>query len=211
MYTPQKFSINDKETIRRFIEKNSFGILISKHGGEFYDTHTPLFLSSEFEYVYGHIARANSQWKGWNESSSVKVIFHGPHAYISPNYYVGSFNVPTWNYTAVSISGKIEILESVEEQKQLIHSLVVQNEKIFTRPWRLDEEDEKLMDLFNAIVCFRVKVENIEAKFKLNQNKTEENRLSVIEHLRKSGLHMSSEVAILMEQAINEPDNRGNA
>lgn len=45
------------------------------------------------------------------------MIFHGPHAYVSPTDYLSSFNVPTWNYTAVSVDGPIELLLSMKEEQ----------------------------------------------------------------------------------------------
>lgn len=202
MYTPSTFSVEDKETIYQFIENHSFGIIISHGGEEFHDTHTPLYATPELNVLYGHIAKANSQWKDWQANAGVKVLFHGPHTYISPNYYVGSFNVPTWNYTAVSISGVVEILDSLEEKKKVIQSLVAKNEENFPKPWKLDESDERVMNLFNAIVCFRVNVQKIEAKFKLNQNKDIEERQSVIKHLKTSNQFMDLEIAKLMEQSL---------
>jgi transcriptional regulator len=98
MYTPPKFKVDDPAVIRNFIEKNSFGVLLSIEGGQIHDTHTP-FILSENNQLLGHIARANPQWKASSEASRVKVIFTGPHAYISPKYYVSEFAVPTWNYT----------------------------------------------------------------------------------------------------------------
>lgn len=196
MYTPSSFSVED----------NSFGIVISRCGEDFHDTHTPLYSSSDLNYLYGHIAKANHQWNEWKTCPQVKVIFRGPHTYISPSYYVGEFNVPIWNYTAVSISGRVEILDSLDEQKEVIRSLVDKNEKLFPKPWKFDEEDERLTSLFKAIVCFRVKVQTIEGKFKLNQNKDIEDRLSVIQHLKKTGKSMDLEIVQQMVASMSDQD-----
>lgn len=202
MYTPPDFEIKDFARVRRFIEENSFAILLSSDEGGIQDTHIPLILSSDDRYLIGHIARANAQWKGWEHSPTVKVIFHGPHAYVSPRYYQSEGNVPTWNYTAVSIDGKVEILDSLDEQKAALHALVAAQESSFSDPWTLDESNEGMMRLFGAIVFFRIRIGSWEAKFKLNQNKGQEDQQSVIESLKKSGNQADLDVALLMEEML---------
>ena len=199
MYTPEQFRIKDFQLIREFIDQNGFGILISLYNGDFQDTHTPMYISDDSKWLYGHIAKKNPQWKGWNEAEKVKVIFHGSHTYISPNYYKSTFNVPTWNYTAVSIDGNIQIIDSSKDQRKIIRSLVKKYESRFPSAWTLDETNESMMNLIRGIVCFRISICNIEAKFKLNQNKSKEDQLSVIESLNRQGNHMDLQMAEQME------------
>lgn len=200
MYTPTRFQITDPQTIRDFIEQNSFGILLSIVEGEIHDTHVPLALNGEGTHLMGHIATLNQQWKGWEHDPNVKVIFHGPHTYISPRYYSKEGYVPTWNYTAVSVSGRVEIIESRHDQIALIRDLVAGYESGFAEPWRMDEGSQKTINQLRGVVCFRIKIEKIEAKFKLNQDKTEEDRRSVIRHLQESGDPMSRAIAAMMEK-----------
>lgn len=198
MYNPSAFSVSDASQIRSFVEKNSFGILLSQTEREIHDTHTPLFLSDDLKTAYGHIARANSQWKSWESHPDVKIIFHGPHAYVSPRFYVSEFNVPTWNYTAVSIAGIIQIIESPAESLGVIQKLVEKYED--EAGWKLNTEDDRYMKLLDAVVCFRICISKLDAKFKLNQNKKEEDRRSVIAHLQQSTNSGDREVASLMQQ-----------
>ena len=185
MYTPPKFNVEDDAVIRSFIEEHPFGLLLSVEGEQIHDTHTP-FVFSEKRELLGHVAKANPQWKGWVEGSRVKVIFTGPHAYISPQYYVSEFAVPTWNYTAVSISGSIKILEQEDEVLQFLDQLVAANEKP-DNPWKLDRTDERYMKLLSGIVVFSVSMDSVEASFKMNQNKSEEDQRKVIESLTATG------------------------
>ena len=202
MYSPSAFTVAEAEVIRAFVQRNSFGLLLSLNGGGIDDTHTPMFLSEDSRYLYGHIARANGQWKSWEAFPGVRAVFHGPHCYISPRFYQSTFNVPTWNYTAVSIVGKISIVDSLAGQKEIIRHLVTSYEAGADQHWQLDESDEKMMKLFEAIVCFRIEIEAIEAKFKLNQNKSPADQASVIAHLRGRGLPDDLAVAALMEKNL---------
>lgn len=199
MYTPTRFQITDPQIIRNFIQQNSFGILLSIVDGEIHDTHVPLVLNAEGTELMGHIAKLNEQWKGWEHDPNVKVIFHGPHTYISPRYYHQEGYVPTWNYTAVSVSGKVEIIQSRDDQLALIRDLVASYESGFPEPWQIDEGNQKMVNMLGGVVCFRITIETIEAKFKLNQDKTEEDRQSVIRHLQESGDPMSHAIAAMME------------
>ncbi len=202
MYSPSAFTIAEAGVIRSFVQRHSFGLLLSLNGEEIKDTHTPMFLSEDGKYLFGHIARANDQWKSWAISPGIRAIFHGPHCYISPRFYQGTFNVPTWNYTAVSIVGKISLVDSLPEQKEIIRHLIASYEAGAEQPWQLDESDEKMMKLFEAIVCFRIEIETIEAKFKLNQNKSPEDQASVIAHLRARGTQDDLAVAALMAKNL---------
>jgi len=206
MYTPPKFKIDDPKVIRRFIEDNSFGILLSLDGGEIHDTHTPFVQSEDGGRLIGHIARANPQWLPWKKGATAKVIFTGPHTYISPRFYVSEFAVPTWNYTAVSISGRISMIDDEESVLQFLDTLTARNEDP-TNPWQLDRTDERYIKLLTGIVVFSVSIDSVEASFKMNQNKNEQDQAKVIESLSASGCPFDREVATIMEQ--NQTNSEG--
>src|SRR6478752_7336150 len=106
------------------------------------------------------------------DGSTVKVIFTGQHTYISPRYYVSEFSVPTWNYTAVSVTGRITVIQDEDSVLGFFDSLVNENEKSDS-PWMLDRSDERYMKMLSAIVVFSISLDKVEASFKLSQNKSE--------------------------------------
>ncbi|MEM7012726.1 MAG: FMN-binding negative transcriptional regulator [Verrucomicrobiota bacterium] len=197
MYTPSQFKVDDPEVIHAFIRQNAFGLLLTTSGEEIHDTHTPFYLSDDGTILTGHIARANPQWKNWDTKTTAKAIFTGPHAYVSPRFYQTEFNVPTWNYTAVSISGQLSIVEDTSEILESMDHLIAENETTDS-PWALDHGDERNLNLLKGIVVFRLTIEEVEAKFKLNQNKSEAERKNVIEGLSQSDSAGDREVAELM-------------
>lgn len=200
MYTPEEYRIDDAEIVRDFIGRHGFGIVLSVAGGAIHDTHLPLVLSGDGAFLLGHMSLMNEQWKGWVENPAVKVIFHGPHTYISPRYYKGDRYVPTWNYTAVSVTGTVEIVDDPEEAAELVRMLIAFHESGFPDPWQADMTSRRILNQLRGVVCFRIRIEHFEAKFKLNQDKPEEDRLSVIAHLRASDDPMDRMVAALMER-----------
>ena len=201
MYTPPSFKVDDRETIHQFIRDNAFGLLLSVADGVIHDTHTPFILSEDGQHLLGHLARANPQWENWGEASSAKVIFTGPHAYISPRYYVSEFAVPTWNYTAVSISGRLTVIDDTEAKLDFLDKLTATNETTDS-PWTLDRSDERYLKLLSGIVVFSVSIDSAEASFKLNQNKRIEDQQKVVASLTKTGCPFDQQVASLMTNNI---------
>ena len=202
MYVPPKFRVDDPEIIRSFIRENPFGLLLSVQDGEIHDTHTP-FLISDDGRLFGHIARSNPQWRGWAEESLVKVVFTGAHSYISPRYYESEFNVPTWNYTAVSVSGRLSVITEKDDILTFLDDLTTANEES-DAPWELDREDERYINLTGAIVVFSISMDDVKASFKLNQNKSIEDQRSVATALGSSGCPFDESVAALINENIEE-------
>ena len=179
MYSPEAFKITDENIIEAFINNNPFAILTSENNGKIEITHLPINRLKDGK-LYGHLAKANVHSK-IDESQEVCFIFSGEHAYISPTYYETTFNVPTWNYSAVHIYGTIKYIDdNVKVWKLLNETTKIYEGK---NGWQLPQE-EKFKDLINFIRFFEIKVTNIEAKFKFNQNKTEEDIKKVIQSLR---------------------------
>lgn len=179
MYSPEAFKITDENIIEEFIEKNPFAILTSNSNGKIEVTHLPINRFKDGK-LYGHLAKANIHSK-IDESQEVCFIFSGEHAYISPTYYETTFNVPTWNYSAVHIYGTIKYIDDNEKVWKLLNETTeIYEDK---NGWQLPQE-EKFKDLIKFIRFFEIKVTNIEAKFKFNQNKTEEDIKKVIQSLR---------------------------
>ena len=113
MYTPEIYKNENQEEIKKFLQENSFGILINQTNGKLCATHIPLELETTKEgkdILWGHISKENPQWNGFIDNDQILAVFSGPHSYISSSWYDHE-NVPTWNYIAVHVYGKIKIIE----------------------------------------------------------------------------------------------------
>ncbi len=112
MYIPKLFKVSDTNEIWDFVQKNSFGTIVTTEKGKPIATHLPLGLNKMDEdyYISGHLAIGNPQWKTFESCEDVLVMFQGPHSYISSSWYSHE-NVPTWNYQAIHIYGKVSIIE----------------------------------------------------------------------------------------------------
>ena len=188
MYIPDIYVNENRSEILRFIEENSFAILVNQSNGKINATHIPLFIeeSNDNQLVLsGHISKLNPQCENFEENGNVLAIFSGAHSYISSSWYDYE-EVPTWNYLAVHVEGKIEILN--EEQKLLhLENLVNKYEKNSENPISTKSLSKETMSQANGILAFNIIVSNIDAVKKLSQNKSENNKKSIISHLEKSG------------------------
>jgi transcriptional regulator len=81
--------------------------------------------------------------------------------------------VPTWNYVAVEVRGRIELLDGRDARLNLVDRLSARHESGLPRPWRTALMDPARRDqLLDAIVAFRISIDSIDAKAKLGQNRT---------------------------------------
>ena len=78
MHTPTYFKIEDPDTIDQFIQDHSFGTLITQSDSYPFATHIPLELEINKEgqqVLWGHISKANEQWKSFSTHPQVLVTF----------------------------------------------------------------------------------------------------------------------------------------
>jgi transcriptional regulator len=204
MHIPRRYEEKDKEKIHAFIRENSFAILISVKDGLPVGTHIPLLLEQDAEgkdILMGHISKGNEQKYTLINGAKVLAIFPGPHAYISPRWYT-RINVPTWNYIAVHAYGTIRIVEG-EALKAALSRLTHNYEGHRPQPVRLEEIPEKeFNDDFRGIVGFEIVIEEIQAAYKLSQNRDEESYHNVIGQLEQ-GDETTRAIAEEMKKRIN--------
>src|ERR1700755_3114693 len=125
MYIPKFFAETDFENLLAFMREFNFATLVSAENNYPAATHLPFVIEKREDklILFAHMAKANLQWKEFSDKD-VLVIFHEPHAYISPLLYNDKLNVPTWNYVAVHAYGKVKILATVEENIALLEKLM---------------------------------------------------------------------------------------
>ncbi len=199
MYTPKNFRNENPEELARFIQENGFGILMSQVNGKPWATHLPMILSEDGVKLTGHMARGNSQWKNFNTGTDVLAVFSGPHAYISSSWY-NHENVPTWNYIAVHVSGKIKLIEG-DELLESLKSLTNKYEKASVCPVSVEGMSPEFLKVeIRGIVGFEIAIEKMEASYKLSQNRDEENYRRVVDELEKRNEDGSSKIAEAMKK-----------
>ncbi|MBZ5753628.1 FMN-binding negative transcriptional regulator [Metabacillus rhizolycopersici] len=205
MYIPKYFKVTNVDEIWDFVQKNSFGTIVTTEQGKPIATHLPLQLIKEGDtyYITGHMAFGNPQWRTFETCEGALVMFQGPHAYISSSWYEEE-NVPTWNYQAVHVYGTASILNE-EELKQDLTMLLQKYEKHRKNPVLWDKLSPQLLEKqLKGIVGFKIKVQEIQATNKLSQNRNEEDYHNIVNKLYEEKDLNSQQMAQLMERKLKK-------
>ncbi|MEQ1556074.1 MAG: FMN-binding negative transcriptional regulator, partial [Gallionella sp.] len=179
MYIPKDFAEKEAYTLQDFMREHSFATAVTQHNGALFASHLPLMLDSSLGThggLLGHMARNNSQWQSFAEGVEILLIFNGAHSYISPAWYEPNpMSVPTWNYMAVHAYGTARIL-SESELENALRQLTDEHEKSLPQPWKLELTQMMRERLLGAIVGFEITLNRVEGKFKLSQNRSEQDQ-----------------------------------
>ena len=144
-----------------------------------------------FDRLRGHVARANPVWQALSETDEALVVFQGPQAYVSPNWYPSKHQhgkaVPTWNYAAVHVYGVPRRIEDPARTSELLDRLVANHERGRDAPWRSELPESFRAGLEAALVGFELEIDRIEGKFKLNQNQSAADQRGALAGLRAEG------------------------
>ena len=188
LYIPPAFMLTDQVAIDQIMADHPFATLITPMGDDALISHVPVLAQREDQgslILHFHLARANPHVQALIEGRVAIAIFHGPHTYISPQYYQSRQEVPTWNYLTVHAHGRPEALNR-EASDQLLARLTQAFESGPNR-WDMAEVAPERMDrLHSALQGFVMPVSRLEAKAKLSQNKSEDDRAGVIKALSLS-------------------------
>jgi transcriptional regulator len=201
VYIPEHFRVREHADAIAFMKANPFIILVSAGKSGPFASHVPVVLRETGEQliVRGHFAKANPHWRHLEQQPQCLTIFHGPHSYISPRLYTNVESVPTWNYGAVHVYGEARLFSSPEDLLGMLHELMGTFEPAYAAQWA-GLNDAYRQRMLSHIVGFEIAVRQIEAKFKLSQNRTKEERANVIASLDKAEDTAVSGVARLMRE-----------
>ena len=198
MYTPATFRVDDPKVVDAIIEQHPFATLVVNGPNGLEASPLPLLLDRERREIVGHLARSNPLAKLLASGADALTIFQGPHAYVSPRWYVDAINVPTWNYVHVHVTGAATMFEDREELVGFLGRLVDRFEKGARAPWKFELPDDFVDDLVKAIIGFRIPMRKVEAKLKLSQNRDPADASGALAGLEASSDAASREVAAWM-------------
>jgi transcriptional regulator len=203
VYLPPAFTETRREVLIAHIERYDFGLLVS-HGDEgLVASHVPFLVDRDGEvlHLHAHLARPNPQVAQLGRSGEVLAIFHGPHTYISPNWYDSGPAVPTWNYSDIHAYGPVRLVDDGDWLQGFLRRLSERHEAQSPAPWRMDELPETyLQSMVQGIVGLDITVTRLEGKYKLSQNRPAIDRPRVIAALEARGDPDARAVARLMRE-----------
>lgn len=198
------FTLADVAEIRRVIEANPWATIMSSGPDGLVASHYAVLLDDDRDdlAIVGHVGRPDDQIHGMGEREML-VVFQGPHGYISPGWYGDVQAVPTWNYTAVHLSGVPEIL-SAEENLEVLDRLVQRFEGRMPDPrlmWERPNDETFVNRLAAGTVGFRLSPARVVAKRKLSQNKPTQTVETIIAELEGDGPYAQPGLAQEMRRA----------
>ena len=193
MYIPHFNAMDDPADVRAFVEAiGSAEVVTVGADGTPIATLLPILWSADTQTVIAHMARANPHWREIGDDSPCLAIVAGPQAYISPSWYAAKAEhgrvVPTWNYSAVHLTGTVRVHDDPDWVRDAVTRLTDHHEQPREQPWAVTDAPPTFVDKnLKAIVGLEIAVQRVEAKAKLSQNRSDDDRAGVVAGLRAEG------------------------
>ncbi len=192
MYVPPKFAVEETEAWR-IVGDAGAGLLVIQKPGGLASVFVPVLVSDDRRTMRSHVAKANGWWRGVEDGTEVLALFVVASAYVTPSFYpsrVESPNVvPTWNYVAAEVRGRVSVHEDAEWLLDQVRDVTRHFESGREPEWRVDDMDiDYQASQLRAIVGLEINVDAIEGKAKLSQNRPDVDRLNVRAEFAKGSL-----------------------
>ena len=194
LYVP-RFNVMDADDVRPFVEAVATAQLVTV-GDDGVPDATFLPVLWEGDRLVGHLARANAHWRRIVAGSPALAIVAGRDTYVSPSWYATKAEhgkvVPTWNYSVVHLRGRIVVHDDPAWVRALVTRLTDRHESSRDEPWAVtDAPSDYIEKNLRPIVGVELVVESVEAKAKLSQNRSDEDRTGVARGLAADGVDPS--------------------
>ncbi len=153
----------------------AFGTLAVNADPVPHTAHIPFLLSEDGRIADLHLVRSNPICK---LTGPAVLTVTGPDAYISPDWYGIEDQVPTWNYIAVRLTGRLEALPPEILRDMLARQSAFFESRLAPKPaWTMEKMSEDTMQRFlRMILPFRLHIEDVQSTIKLGQNKPDDVR-----------------------------------
>ncbi len=184
--------------------------LITTVQGRLEASHVPMLLErgeGALGTLYGHVARANPHWDVGPGPVPGLAMFLGPDAYVTPSWYPTKRRtgevVPTWNYVAVHARGAVRFFDDPDRLLALVSKLTAVHEGSRATPWKVTDAPEAFIrSQLKGIVGFALAIEQLEGKWKMSQNRSQDDRDGVADGLEEAG---RPDVAALVKRGPRRP------
>ncbi len=196
MYIPKSHRGLSTKAAIAFARKYSFATVSAIVSKQIEHVHVPIEIQSTAEKLLltSHIAKGNKLTQAILDGGAATVIFSQPHAYVSSSWY-DHVNVPTWNYISIQMRGSFRVLLK-EEMMAALSKMVEQYESGRADRFRIsDMSEEQLHAHLQGLTAFELEVAEVEANYKLSQNRNDKNYTAIIEQLQRSDFPWEREIA----------------
>jgi transcriptional regulator len=196
VYVPAHFSLDD-DAVQAMLDRPGAAELVTCGPDGPEATLLPFVRDPERDVLLGHFARNNDHWTRVDGQTGL-VIVRGPDSYVSPTWYASKAEhgrvVPTWNYVTAHVHGRVTVHDDVDWTADVVRRLTEMHEG---GRWRMEDAPEAFIaGQLRAIVGVEVRVERVEAKAKLSQNRPAADVDGVIAGLRAAGDHGGADAVV---------------
>jgi transcriptional regulator len=210
MYIPHSFAEDDLPTLFAFVEAHPLATVVTSSMPDgLIATHLPLVLdrtTGPLGTLVGHFARANPHSRALAGGPlSALVIFTGPEAYITPEWYRTKAEtgrvVPTWNYVAVHAYGTLRLNDDPHRLREHLEALTQRHEAHRNRPWQVsDAPADYIAQQMKAVVRVELPIDRLEGKWKMSQNRSGADIDGVVRGLGASNAPRDHDVAAIVSE-----------
>jgi transcriptional regulator len=208
MYEPPHFKQTHGESNHALIDAHPLGLLVTAGADGLLADAMPFLLDRDVPplgRLRGHVSRANPHWRRIADGGDALVVFQGADAYVSPAWYPSKRRhgkvVPTWNYVMVQVRGRARAVEDRAWLATLVGDLTARHEAGRREPWTVTDAPAAFVEAqLGGIVGIEIAVARIDGKWKVSQNRPEEDRRGVARGLRSAGGDAAQAMARLVEE-----------
>jgi transcriptional regulator len=211
MYTPSHFNEERPELLHQLVHEHPLGLLITQSASGLDANPIPFLLDAEpgtpgaLGVLRAHVARANPVWREARSDVETLVVFQGPQAYVSPNWYPSKAEngkaVPTWNYINVQARGQLVVRDDAEWLRAFVTRLTERHEAAQATPWAVSDAPVDYIEaMLRGIVGIEIPLSSLRGKWKMSQNHPEANRRGVSRGLQLQGDEEARAVAAWVER-----------
>ena len=194
MHPNPAFRHEDRALLEAMIDQIGFGMVFAATPDGPRVAHTPLLGAPEGMLRF-HLSRGNALSKHLDGMTAL-VLVNGPDGYISPRWYSDPDTVPTWDYVALELEGRVKRMDG-EGLLALLETLSARHEARVSvgEPWTMDKlSDGMRRKLLAGIVGFELEIQAWRPTFKLSQNKDSADRERVVAGLEGEGSRAIAEL-----------------
>jgi len=174
------FHCEDREAAIDFIAAHPFAAVAVNGEQGPVTALVPLVVNDKGEMLIGHVSKSNPFWQAANKTGAKAIaLFRGADAYVTPSLYPSKKRhgrvAPTWDYLALQVRGEIMVETNPEAMRPFLTILTDRMEARQDTPWKVsDAPDDYTEKMTQAIIGFKLKIDDITYVRKLSQHKKPE-------------------------------------
>jgi transcriptional regulator len=222
MFVPSQYRMQDEAWHRRIIDDHPLATLTTNGETTPWATRLPAVVAPgeprsgplAGTEIFGHLNRANPHWKALADGTHARLMFDGPGGFVTPAVYPTDPSAPTWNFAAVHVCGRLRLIRETEETLEVVRWTAERLEGRFGAGWDQTASVGYFRRILPGVGAFRLRIESVEALFKLSQEKAADVQESVIRRYEADHSGAGGPIARLMRevgmgQPAAPPDGAG--